>query len=225
MNDKATDTNPGPAAFKLTTDPETLPVSFPAQVWKKLSCVDVGDHIQTAEIKKDGRVVYTYSYLGWAWCLATLMQHYPESIFVIKPADTLPDGSVIVNLQIAIIEGNQEMSRFMYLPVMDGRNNAVLNPNTRNINDTRMRCLVKALAMHTGLGLDLWTGTDYPVGAEGAPLDDNQFKLLEGLFEKLTTDSQEAFNRYLGPLKAIPKSKYDAARKGLESKLKQQSKT
>jgi hypothetical protein len=218
MNDKA-------ESFELTTDPETLPVSFPAQVWKKLSCVDVGDHIQTAEIKKDGRVVYTYSYLGWAWCWATLMQHYPESIFVIKPADTLPDGSVIVNLQIAIIEGNQEMSRFMYLPVMDGRNNAVLNPNARNINDTRMRCLVKALAMHTGLGLDLWTGTDYPVGAEGEPLGDEQLELLSGLFKKLDKNNQEAFTRWLGPWQDIPKSKYDVARKGLESKLKQQSKT
>jgi hypothetical protein len=214
-----------PATMPEVKPPKPEPVeSFPAQVWKKLSCVDVGDHIQTAEIKKDGRVVYTYQYLGWAWCWATLMQHYPESMFVIKPADALPDGSVIVNLQIAIIEGNQEMSRLMYLPVMDGRNNAVLNPNARNINDARMRCLVKALAMHTGLGLDLWTGTDYPVGTENEPLEEVQLELLWGLFYKLNGANQEAFIRWLGHVDEIPKSKYAAARKGLESKLKAQGK-
>ena len=89
------------------------------------------------------------------------------------PADTLTDGSVMVNLVIHIIEGDHRMSRMMYLPVMDGRFNAIINPSARHVNDTRMRCLAKALAMHTGLGLDLWTGSDYPVGSEGDPLNPN----------------------------------------------------
>jgi hypothetical protein len=217
MNDKA-------ESFELTNPVESLPESFPAQVWNKLSRVDVGDHIQTAEIKKDGRVVYTYQYLGWAWCWATLMQYYPESYFEIMSADIHPDSSVMVNLMIHIIEGERLMSRVMYMPVMDGRNNAIINPNARNINDSRMRCLVKALAMHTGLGLDLWTGTDYPVGSEGDPLETEQLELLQGLFNNLNKDNQAAATRWLGPLDDLPKRKYDEARKGLEKKLQQQGK-
>ena len=216
MNDKA-------ESFELT-DAGIEITSFPAQVWAKLSRVDVGDHIQTATIQMKGGGSYSYQYLGWAWCWATLMQHYPESTFIPLPADIGSDGSVMVNLEICIIDGDNAMSRVMYLPVMDGKFNAIINPSARQVSDTRMRCLVKGLAMHCGLGLDLWTGSDYPVGIESDPLDQEQLDLLDGLFFKLSKENQKAFTRWMGPLADLPKKKYNEARKGLESKLKQQGK-
>jgi len=44
---------------------------------------------------------------------------------------------------------------------MDHSNKAIQNPNARQINDARMRCWVKAIALH-GLGLYIYAGEDVP---------------------------------------------------------------
>ena len=44
---------------------------------------------------------------------------------------------------------------------MDYRNNAVENPSARQVSDTKMRCLVKCLAMF-GLGHYIYAGEDLP---------------------------------------------------------------
>ena len=169
----------GTEEYKITdsTDavkhlPATEPESFPAQVWNKLSRIDVGDHIKTAEIKSKTGASYSYQYLPWSWCWATLMSHYPESKIKILSYQGLDGGSVMVWVKLTIIEGKNSVSRKQHLPVMDQKNNAIINPTSRHISDTIQRCFVKAAAV-CGLGLDLWTKTDYPVGIEGdEPHDD-----------------------------------------------------
>ena len=49
----------------------------------------------------------------------------------------------------------------MFLAVMDFKNKAVPNPNAMDINNSRMRCLVKNIAMF-GLGLYIYAGEDLP---------------------------------------------------------------
>ena len=49
----------------------------------------------------------------------------------------------------------------MWLPVMDFKNNSKASPTSREISDARMRCLVKAIAMH-GLGHYIYAGEDLP---------------------------------------------------------------
>ena len=49
----------------------------------------------------------------------------------------------------------------MWLPVMDYKNKAVVNPDARQLNDSMMRCLVKCLAMY-GLGHYIYAGEDLP---------------------------------------------------------------
>ena len=217
MTDSAVDTTETAEIKPLPTE------SFPAQVWNKLSRIDVGDHIKTAEIKSKTGASYSYQYLPWSWCWATLMSHYPESKIKILPYQGLDGGSVMVWVKLTIIEGKNSVSRKQHLPVMDQKNNAIINPTSRHISDTIQRCFVKAAAV-CGLGLDLWTKTDYPVGIEDDPLDEEQFALLDGLFFKLNEENQAAFTRWLGPLSDLPKKKYGEARKGLESKLQQQGK-
>ena len=51
-------------------------MSFPQEVWKTLSSVNVNDKVE----KKNG-----LSYLSWAWAWQTLMEHYPESSFEMHP--------------------------------------------------------------------------------------------------------------------------------------------
>lgn len=54
----------------------------------------------------------------------------------------------------------------MWLPVMSGfKNQAVSNPNARDVSDAKMRCLVKCMALY-GLGHYIYAGEDVPSGKE-----------------------------------------------------------
>lgn len=117
-------------------------------VWQTLSAIDVSKHIE-----KKGNL----SYLSWAWAWGALMDHYPDSDYEIMTPVTHQDGTVTVWVALTV-EGK---TRRMWLPVMDNRNNAVKEPNARDINDATMRCLVKAIAMF-GLGHYIYAGEDLP---------------------------------------------------------------
>jgi len=204
----------------ITELPE-VPESFPRQVWKRLSRIDVGDHIQTADIKKDGRTVFTYQYLGWSWAWAQLMSIYPESELEILPEDTLPNGTVMVQIQITVREGENALPRRMWLPVMNQSNNSIENPTTRQISDSRMRCIVKGLAMGFGMGLDLWTGSDMPVGTVDDLISASKLELLAGLFGQLDETAKKGFLAWMevDGLAEITEGRYQSARKQLERKV------
>jgi len=128
------------------------------EVWDTLSNVDCSEHIE----KK-----MNLSYLSWAWAYGTLMEHYADAQFtfqafadsdgIMRDAMFYPDGSASVHVTVSI--GN--LSRSMWLPVMDNRNNAISNPTSRQISDAKMRCLVKCIAMF-GLGHYIFAGEDLP---------------------------------------------------------------
>jgi hypothetical protein len=65
-----------------------------------------------------------------------------------------------------------EQTYEMWLPVMDMRNNTILQPKMTEINKTIMRCLTKNLAMF-GLGLYIYAGEDLPEEESG---EDNKGK-------------------------------------------------
>ena len=54
----------------------------------------------------------------------------------------------------------------MWLPVMDNRNNSIANPSSRQVSDTKMRCLVKCFALY-GLGHYIYAGEDIPSESKG----------------------------------------------------------
>lgn len=125
------------------------------EIWATLSKKDCTDKIE----KK-----MNLSYLSWAWAWQVLMENYPTATYQFyENADTgvpyvaMPDGSAEVRCRISI----GSCVREMWLPVMDYRNNAVENPSARQVSDTKMRCLVKCLAMF-GLGHYIYAGEDLP---------------------------------------------------------------
>lgn len=129
-------------------------------IWNTLSSVNVNDNVE----RKNG-----FTYLSWAWAWGTLMQHFPESKFSFDHFEDggecfrFPDGSAEVRCVLTVCG----YSRKMWLPVMDHRNNAIKNPDARAVNDAKMRCLVKAMALF-GLGHYIYAGEDLPQ-AGGAP--------------------------------------------------------
>lgn len=135
-----------------------------AEVWDTLSSVDVSQHIE----KKGG-----LSYLSWMWAWTYLMTHFPNATFrwahdtdheyspntYYEGVKFFHDGTCEVSVEIQI---GRHVRRAMWLPVMDNRNNAIKNPNARQISDTKMRCLVKCIAL-LGLGSYIFAGEDLPM--------------------------------------------------------------
>ncbi len=115
-------------------------------VWKTLSSVNVND-------RADKKMNLTY--LSWAWAWGTLMEHYPFATYSFDEESTNSNGTVMTNCTLTI----GSLERSMFLPVMDFKNNSIANPTTRQISDTRMRCLVKCMAMY-GLGHYIYAGEE-----------------------------------------------------------------
>lgn len=128
--------------------------NFAMQVWNNLSSVDVSNHIQMKGNMK---------YLSWAWAWAELMKFYPCSSYDIKPCIFFDDGSCEVWTTLTLRNSAMSLTRDMWLYVMDFRNNPIKNPTSKDISNSRMRCLVKNIAMF-GLGHYLYAGEDIPTG-------------------------------------------------------------
>ena len=119
------------------------------EVWETLSKVDVSKH--TEEKMK-------LTYLSWSRMWMLLCEEYPQAQYEFVdfdgvPYKTLPDGTAEVVTRIMI----DDLVREMRLPVMDYKNNSVVNPHARQVSDNAMRCLVKCVAMF-GLGISVFTG-------------------------------------------------------------------
>ena len=128
-------------------------MSLERRVWQEMSVLNVND-------KTSKKMNLTY--LSWSDCWATLADYYPESNYEFGDPKYYPDETVEVSCTVTIKEGEHQFSRIMHLPVMDHRNNSVPNPTSRQISDARQRCLVKAVAVATGLGLYIYRGEDLP---------------------------------------------------------------
>ena len=149
------------------------------KVWATLSRIDVSDY---TEVK--GK----FTYLSWSWAWQTLMEVYPESYYKCGENEYFPDGSMSVTMSVVVKDGHCELEREMYLQVLDFKNKAIQNPNSHDINNTRMRCLAKAISM-CGLGACLYVGQDLPIPEESrvvageprVPHDEQLAKNLEAM--------------------------------------------
>jgi hypothetical protein len=125
---------------------------------EKLLALNVNEHTE----KKNN-----LTYLSWSWAWATLLKHYPNATYTIQKSDdgipTFGNSKVGYMCYTTVTVG--EITHEMWLPVMDHRNKAILEPNMFDINKTVMRCLTKNLAMF-GLGLYIYAGEDLPDGEE-----------------------------------------------------------
>lgn len=139
-------------------------------IYETLSKIDLTDMIE----KK-----MNLSYLSWAKAWEVVLMHYPSANFEILDPVRFDDGSVEVWVQVTI----EDNTRKMWLPVMDHRNNSIINPSSRQVSDARMRCLVKCLAMF-GLGLYIYQGEDLPRQEAADP--------MPAIQEIMTQQSQEA---------------------------------
>ena len=146
------------AAKKTQADTENPTMK---EVWDTLSAINVNEHTESK---------MNLTYLSWAWAWKILKDNYPNATYAFTSHGDddyeqsnidymrYPDdsGSVFCTIYIG-----KHVKESMWLPVMDNRNNAIKNPNARQISDAKMRCLVKCISM-LGLGLYIYAGEDLP---------------------------------------------------------------
>lgn len=139
--------------------------------FEKLSALNVNEHTD----HKNG-----LTYLSWAWAWAEFKKVYPNATYEIwrdewgRPYvyDELLGYMVFTKVKV------DDLEHSMWLPVMDGANNAMKGEQYSyktkwgkevtvkaatmfDINTAIMRCLTKNLAMF-GLGLYIYAGEDLP---------------------------------------------------------------
>lgn len=119
-----------------------------ANHFEQLAAISVSEHIE----KKNNM-----SYRSWAWAVDKLIRIDPQANWAFRDPMTFPDGSMMVHCDVTVFG----KTMYMFLPVMDYRNKAIVKPNAFDINKAMMRCLVKGIAVH-GLGLYIYAGEDLP---------------------------------------------------------------
>lgn len=111
----------------------------------------------TGMVEKDYKGL---NYISWANAYKLAMEQDPQMTFeILEDADGFPLFSKgdchMVKTAVTMFGETKKM----FLPVMDKRKNAAKNPDSRDVNDSIMRCLVKNIALF-GIGLSLYVGED-----------------------------------------------------------------
>ena len=125
---------------------------------KKLTYKDVWETLSKVDVSKHTEEKMKLTYLSWSRMWMLLCEEYPQAQYEFVdfdgvPYKTLPDGTAEVVTRITI----DDLVREMRLSVMNYKNEAIVNPNSRQVSDNAMRCLVKCVAMF-GLGISVFTG-------------------------------------------------------------------
>ena len=171
----------------------------------KLSRIDVSKHVE-----KKGQL----SYLSWAWAWGVLMEHYPDSNYTFSENEIHADGSVTVHCSLTV----ESITRAMWLPVMDNRNNSIQNPTSRAISDAKMRALTKAICMH-GLGHYIYAGEDLP---KAESISEDELKALSDIIEATETDTARLLKHFkVESLQAMDSAQCRQAMTLLKHKVKE----
>lgn len=138
-------------------------------LFEQLNSIDVSAHVE-----KKGNGSYSLSYLSWVWAWSKIKEIDPDAKREYTKFDELnsktgqltgrkvdymlTEQGCYVECTVTI-NGHSETES---LYVMDFKNKAVKNPDMGQINKTKQRCFVKAVALQ-GLGLYIYAGEDLPV--------------------------------------------------------------
>lgn len=166
-----------------------------ANYFSELYALNVNENVE----KKNG-----LSYLSWSWAVAEMLKKCPNMTYEILrfennlPYTYDPNTGYMVFTRVTI----DNITREMWLPVMDGANKAMLDHEYTyevknwqtgevktktvaqatmfDINKTIMRCLTKNFAMF-GLGLYIYAGEDLPEEEQNKKVTEDQIKQIKKL--------------------------------------------
>jgi hypothetical protein len=146
------------------------------------------------------------SYLSWAWAWSEALKADPKATYKVEMFDSGEGGSQSCYMDIngtamvwvTVTMFDKPMT--CQLPVMNYKNQAIINPDAFAVNTAIMRCMTKALSLH-GLGLYIYAGEDLP--------EDESKKANHNLMQDHITAISESAN--VEELQARFKEAYKAA--------------
>ena len=131
--------------------------SFPEKVYATFRAIDIEKQITQKKVGNGKQ----FDYLPWAPAWEFVLQTFPESDFEFDAPRMFEGTGGEQWITINIREGKDVWTKRWWLPYLDFKNQPVAAPSALQINNTRMRVLVKCLAMF-GLGIELYAGEDVP---------------------------------------------------------------
>ena len=146
------------------------------EVWATLNALDLSEYHD-----KKGK----FTYISWTDAWKILMEHYPFATYEFQPETYESNGTVMSHCIVRI----GHLERYMWLPCMDNSNKSLTNPTTRQIQDSRMRCLVKCLAM-LGLANYLYRGEDLP----DANKDAEEAQVIQEVAPEVESETETGFS-------------------------------
>jgi hypothetical protein len=140
-------------------------------IFEKGLKVNVKDHVE-----KKGK----FNYLSWAWAVQELRMLDPKASWEVRHFDNYKtkddiwytvnhdpfmstDCGYFVEVIVTLSDGTKSQQIH---PVLDNYNKPISKPNCFQINTSTQRCLTKAIALASGIGLYLYAGEDLPPEAE-----------------------------------------------------------
>ena len=128
------------------------------------------------------------TYLSWPFAWAEFKKAYPDATYDVNEFDgNFCSGNEKMGymVQTHVTAGDQTYE--LWLPVMDMRNNTILQPRMTEINKAIMRCLTKNLAMF-GLGLYIYAGEDLPESPKDfEPITEKELRDVFGITDVAKT--------------------------------------
>ena len=122
----------------------------------------------TKHIEKKGN----FNYLSWPYAVAEFRKACPEGSWRIRHFASeelmhehpycITESGCFVEVTVIPDIGREEIQFTQIHPVLDYKNKPVLNPDAFQVNTSIQRCLVKAIALATGIGLHIYAGEDLP---------------------------------------------------------------
>lgn len=167
---------------------------------EKLLKTNVNEHTE-----KKGKLTY----LSWAWAWAEALKADPTATFEVKTFrydqyTDLPFMSVNGTAMVWVTVTMFGKPMTCQLPVMNHKNEAIVNPDAFAVNTAIMRCLTKALGLH-GLGLYIYAGEDLPEGAPSpTEAEDEAFESM--YLDLLREASMNGMDALEAAFTKIPKS-------------------
>jgi hypothetical protein len=125
-------------------------------IFEKGLKVNISKHVE-----KKGR----FNYLSWTFAVCELRKLDSKAIWEVKhfSDDSIPymktDAGYFVEVTVSLSDGT---SFAQIHPVLDNSNKPLVKPDAFQINTSIQRCLVKAIALASGIGLSLYAGEDLP---------------------------------------------------------------
>ena len=168
--------------------------------YKELRQIDVRPFCDLREAKDDNGKKIEVPYLNWAKCVDLLHENGAEKVFF-EPV-TGPNGSSLI-MSDAVFEDKNGIKNRCYevrvkvtiddlvfesqFPLMNGSNPVKDNSLTQQrLWNAQTRAFVKGVALHTGLGFDLWVSDTTGVDQEEDLTKHSLFKVKER-FQQLYT--------------------------------------